>query len=236
MAMDIIIMVDSILKDKAFKLKGRLYTLTVLQLASTDTDVVMAQLVELTSKAPLMFSNTPIILDLNNLKVDFARFDALITCLKTHNLIPVGVQSSEPKLASYAKEKGFALLHSSSNQDKQYEETAAEPVKTANKMLTSPVRSGQQAVCKGGDLIVASSVSHGAELLADGNIHVYGALRGRALAGISGDVSARIFCQSLDAELVSIAGHYKLSDAMEPVDKPCQIFLKDGLICIEALC
>ncbi|MRB49474.1 septum site-determining protein MinC, partial [Bacillus thuringiensis] len=80
-------------------------------------------------------------------------------------------------------------------------------------------------VCKGGDLVITASVSHGAELLADGNIHVYGALRGRALAGISGDKQARIFCHSLEAELVSIAGFYRLSDAITPQPGPCQIFL-----------
>jgi septum site-determining protein MinC len=97
------------------------------------------------------------------------------------------------------------------------------------------VRSGQQFVAKGGDLIVTSSVSHGAELLADGSIHIYGALRGRALAGLSGDVDARIFCHSLEAELVSIAGYYRLSDAIEPVNAPCQIFLVGEQIHIERL-
>ncbi len=97
------------------------------------------------------------------------------------------------------------------------------------------MRSGQQVVAKGADLIVTSSVSHGAELLADGNIHVYGTLRGRALAGISGDIEARIFCQSLDAELVSIAGFYRISDAIEPVNGPCQIYLANEHIVVEPL-
>ena len=103
------------------------------------------------------------------------------------------------------------------------------------KLVTTPVRSGQQVVAKGADLIITSSVSHGAELLSDGNIHVYGALRGRALAGISGDLEARIFCQSLEAELVSIAGFYRLSDAIEPMNGPCQIYLLDEHIVIEPL-
>jgi septum site-determining protein MinC len=90
-------------------------------------------------------------------------------------------------------------------------------------------------VSKGGDLVITASVSHGAELLADGNIHVYGALRGRALAGIAGDKNARIFCQSLEAELVSIAGFYRLSDAIEPIASPCQIFIHDERIQIELI-
>ena len=134
----------------------------------------------------------------------------------------------------------MAVLHASSTHDKPLIEDVLpeESVVSTNitKILTTPVRSGQQAVSKDGDLIVTASVSHGAELLADGNIHVYGALRGRALAGISGDRSARIFCQSLDAELVSIAGFYRLSDAIEPHAGPCQIYLQEEHICIEALC
>lgn len=86
---------------------------------------------------------------------------------------------------------------------------------TNTRVITEPVRSGQQIYARGGDLLVLAPVSHGAELLADGHIHVYGPLRGRALAGVTGDTEAHIFCQSLEAELVSIAGQYKISEDME---------------------
>lgn len=98
------------------------------------------------------------------------------------------------------------------------EEKAEEPVEPAlpvvrpTKMITAPVRGGMQIYAAGGDLIVLAPVSPGAELLADGNIHVYGPMRGRALAGVKGDTSARIFCQQLGAELVSIAGNYKVAE------------------------
>jgi septum site-determining protein MinC len=136
---------------------------------------------------------------------------------------------------------GLAVLKASANQDKALmEESFESPIKQMNetiktKLLTLPVRSGQQVVSKGGDLVITAAVSHGAELLADGNIHVYGALRGRALAGIAGDKQARIFCQSLDAELVSIAGYYCLSDVITPQAVPCQIYLQDDRIQIEPL-
>src|SRR6266550_4664154 len=81
-----------------------------------------------------------------------------------------------------------------------------------------PVRSGTQIYARGADLVVTAPVSPGAEIMADGNIHVYGVLRGRALAGASGDVEARIFCSRLEAELVSIAGHYLVSDQL-PVEQ-----------------
>ena len=87
-----------------------------------------------------------------------------------------------------------------------------EPEVRPTRIITSPVRGGQQIYAQGGDLIVTASVSPGAELLADGNIHVYGAMRGRALAGIKGNTKARIFCQQMTAEMVSIAGQYKVCE------------------------
>jgi septum site-determining protein MinC len=84
------------------------------------------------------------------------------------------------------------------------------------RLVTEPVRSGTQIYARGTDLIVTAAVSAGAELVADGHIHVYGALRGRALAGAGGDVEARIFCSRLEAELVSIAGRYLVSEQLPP--------------------
>jgi septum site-determining protein MinC len=101
-----------------------------------------------------------------------------------------------------------------------------------SKVVHQPIRSGQQVYAQDGDLIVLSSVSAGAEILADGNIHVYGTLRGRALAGVKGDTTARIFCQSLAAELVSIAGQYKISEDIDrsALGKAAQVYLdKDAL-------
>lgn len=111
------------------------------------------------------------------------------------------------------------------------------PAPMQSKIITTPVRSGQQVYAAGGDLIVMSSVSAGAEILADGNIHVYGALRGRALAGVRGDSKARIFCQSLEAELISIAGSFKLDEDLrgELWKKPAQASLSDEALNITGL-
>ena len=83
----------------------------------------------------------------------------------------------------------------------------------------------------------AEAVSSGAELIARGNIHVYGLLRGRAMAGAEGDESARIFCQRLDAELLAVAGLYRTSENLEPelLNRPVQVFLQDERLCVEAL-
>jgi septum site-determining protein MinC len=103
-----------------------------------------------------------------------------------------------------------------------------------NKLITQPVRSGQRVYAKG-DLIVTATVSAGAEIMAEGNIHVYGTLRGRALAGVLGNVESRIFCSDLQAELISIAGIYQLSDDLSPetAHKPVQISLDNQTLIIK---
>nr|MDQ2693913.1 septum site-determining protein MinC [Pseudomonadota bacterium] len=110
-------------------------------------------------------------------------------------------------------------------------------VASANKLISQPVRSGQQMYAPDGDLILLGTVNAGAEVLADGNIHIYGHLRGRALAGARGNREARIFCQSLEAELVSIAGRYRVFEEMDAEVRgtPTQIFLADDRLIIEPL-
>ncbi|TGN42183.1 septum site-determining protein MinC, partial [Paracoccus liaowanqingii] len=106
-----------------------------------------------------------------------------------------------------------------------------------NKVIRSPVRSGQMIVADQGDLTVIGSVASGAELVASGNIHVYGPLRGRAMAGCHGDESAHIFCQSLDAELVAIAGLYRTSETLEDAARQrcTHIYLEDEKLRMEVI-
>ena len=128
--------------------------------------------------------------------------------------------------------KASDIRHESQSAKKKPEirENASE---IGSRLITTPIRSGQQVYAQGGDLIIAASVSPGAELLADGNIHVYGTLRGRALAGINGNENARIFCYGLEAELVSIAGQYKVFEEHNELHHgPKQLFLRDGQLII----
>ena len=106
-----------------------------------------------------------------------------------------------------------------------------------SRVVTRPVRSGQQIYAEGADLIVLAQVGEGAEVLADGHIHIYGTLRGRALAGVKGDESARIFCQQLEAELVSVAGNFILQDGLPKslLKKPAQISLQGERVVVEGL-
>jgi septum site-determining protein MinC len=116
------------------------------------------------------------------------------------------------------------------------EERRAQPA-AGFMLVTRPVRSGQRVYAPGGDLSVVAPVSSGAELMADGNIHVYGPLRGRAMAGTKGDTRARIFCQDLQAELISVAGHYRVSENIpaELKGAPVQIYLDKQVLRIERL-
>lgn len=105
------------------------------------------------------------------------------------------------------------------------------------KIIQEPVRSGQQIYARNGDLIVLAPVSHGSELLADGNIHVYGPLRGRALAGVTGDTKTHIFCKSIEAELISIAGQYKISEDIDETlwETAVDIYFEDDRLHIRPL-
>lgn len=232
-------MTDNLLKSQAFKLKGRLYTLTVLHILDTDYTNFESYLADVITKAPRMFEKAPVVLDFSSIQQPVV-LEKFCQILRAQGLIPVAIQCADISLQTSAIAMGIAIISGSSEHDKVFideapsrSEPPSETIKT--KLLTTPVRSGQQIVSLGGDLVVVSSVGHGAELLAEGNIHVYGALRGRALAGIDGNKQARIFCHLLDAELVSIAGFYRLRDEIDPPSGPCQIYLQDEHIHIEPL-
>jgi septum site-determining protein MinC len=104
-------------------------------------------------------------------------------------------------------------------------------------VVRQPVRSGQTIYAEGTDLVILAPVNSGAEVIADGHVHIYSTLRGRAVAGARGMTDARIFCQKLDAEFVAIAGAYVLSDDLRPEHrgKPVQIYLEDGVCRVAAL-
>jgi septum site-determining protein MinC len=231
-------MVTETVSSQAFKLKGRLYTLTVVHMLNADKNLFKEQVLKAVKTAPRLFEATPVILDCSFLADE--NFDLVWTCacLKKHGMLVIAVQSALPEHIALAAKIGLPVLSSSSTQDKNFvaEESKEEAKSHEARLHNTPVRSGQQIASPYGDLIITSAVSYGAELLAAGNIHVYGALRGRALAGINGNKDVRIFCQSLDAELVSIAGVYCLSDAIRAINYPCQIFLQNERIQVAALC
>lgn len=208
-----------------FQLKGGLYPLTALQLLGTQLDDFSLQLTDKIKQAPKFFYQAPVVIDLQKLENgELLDFKKLKTILLAHHLIPVGIKSASSDAQTLAIAAGFAILQERSTKTEEIAktETTTDPLPRTmlnqnSKVISEPVRSGQQIYAQGGDLIILGSVSHGAELLADGHIHIYGPLRGRALAGVTGDTSARIFCQSLEAELISVAGQYKISEDIEKI-------------------
>lgn len=207
----------------AFELKGRMATLTVVRLLSSDVETVVAQLTAKLAEAPRLLRGAPMLLDLEAVDARVLDLADLAERMREVGAVPVAVrgQGVDERRAQRA---GLGLLTA----DEETPRHDPLPKPPPPRVLDSPVRSGQQIYARGRDLIVLGAVGPGAEVLADGDIHVYGALRGRALAGVQGEGRARIFCVELEAELVSVAGHYQVSDRFaELLGRPAQVRLDD---------
>jgi septum site-determining protein MinC len=232
------------LYSPALEFKGSLLTLMVLHLFDSDSQRIAEQLAEKISKAPGFFQHAPVVIDLQAVQDENSEVDLpeLVRLLRNYGLIPVAVRGANPQQREMALSTNLGLLTDTKPvRTRSYPELEPVPVTLAipsnSKIVTQPVRSGQQLVALQGDLIVLSTVSHGAEILAHRHIHVYGVLRGRALAGVNGDGEARIFCQQLEAELVSVAGQYQVNEDFPDNlrGNPAQIFLEEELLKIEPL-
>lgn len=238
--------------DMSFQLKGSVITVVVLELLHYDAADLAIQLKEKIDQAPQFFVNSPVLINLQKLDNPEAitnLMPLLATC-RNFGLLPVGFAAVPENLQEMVAETELAILPPPGERASKRplipadeppaaprDKEPVQPPPRQSKVITRPVRSGQQVYAEGADLIVLAQVSEGAEVLADGHIHVYGALRGRALAGVNGDTSARIFCQSMEAELVSVAGNFLLKDAFadQYLKKPAQIHLTDETLCVESL-
>lgn len=211
----------------AFQLKGSSFTATVLELQSVSLADIKAQLGARTLDAAAWLQQSPVILSLEKVTDAPADWSAIVTMCRAHGVSLVGVRAPKPMHEALAS-IGLPVLTSlrPKTAEKIYDadghrvavETAAPAERPASLVITQPVRGGQQ-IYSAGDLVILAPVSAGAEVLADGHIHIYGPLRGRALAGVQGDISAQVFCQSLEAELVSIAGRYRVADDLRSDDR-----------------
>ncbi len=225
--------------------QGALFTVMVVRAGMLRDAAFAHELAQQVERSPRFFRHAPVLLDLKG-GGDFttaAEFAEARQLLREHTLTLVGVQNAEPAQFEAAAAAGLASFAPTATQParRTARSAAAAPPpepraspRAAARLVTTPVRSGTQIYARGTDLVVTAAVSPGAELVADGNIHVYGPLRGRALAGASGDTSARIFCSRLDAELVSIAGRYLVSEQLPPEQQglPVQIALVDDRLTV----
>jgi len=219
---------------KVLELKGGLQPLTELKVYVDDLSRLESQLVAKVAQAPSFFTGAPVVIDLEPLGLSGPSFAlaGLVALLRKQGLVPVAVRGGNGIIEHLAIENDLGVLPS--RRQREAQEVIEQPATpSAARVIRQPVRSGQQIYVRGGDLVILAPVSPGAEVLADGHIHVYAPLRGRALAGAQGDIEARIFCRALEAELISIAGCYKIAEDIDPAlrRQAVQIFLEgDALI------
>ncbi|MCK5876620.1 MAG: septum site-determining protein MinC [Candidatus Marithrix sp.] len=221
----------------AIEFKGSLLTLMILHILENDSAEISKQLIEKISKVPDFFQQAPVVIDLTVVQdTDNEILLDLIKLLREQGLIPVAVKNGNANQNKTAISNNLGILKETQSARPQQQPDKELSYSTA-KIINQPVRSGQQIVAPEGDLVIMSTVSHGAEILAHQNIHIYGTLRGRALAGFNGNIKARIFCQNFNAELVSIAGQYQVNEDLPDNlrGKPAQIYLEDNVLKIEPL-
>lgn len=236
----------------ALEFKSTTYSVPVLIPYTHDLTVIEHQLQQKINQAPEFFRNSPILIDLQELNKQSTSLDVAkcIGLLRKLALLPIGIRGGlhAQNVAALALDiPKISAQQNISHQEaaQKLEKIIPEPEpesgpetseQTITRIVTQPVRSGQRVYAHG-DLIVLAQVSAGAEIMAEGNIHVYGTLRGRALAGIQGNTEARIFCSDLQAELISIAGNYKISEDLDESvrNKPVQIYLNDLALIIQDL-
>ncbi|CUU24265.1 Septum site-determining protein minC [Duffyella gerundensis] len=223
------------------ELKGSSFTLSVIHLHHTQPEVVSQALQDKIDQAPAFLKNAPVVLNVSSLN-GAVNWKEMQQAIAATGLRIVGVSGcKDDALKRMITRAGLPVL-SEGKESKPQAEALPEPIVQAaeaskTRIINTPVRSGQQIYARNADLIVTSSVSAGAELVADGNIHIYGTMRGRALAGASGDRDCQIFCTSLSAELVSIAGEYWIMDQLpaEFFGKAARLCLQDGVLTIKTL-
>lgn len=242
---------------EAFDLKGTMASFTVLRLRSTDVELCERQLRVKTAQLPSLFLDAPVLVDLGALGDAAAAlpFADLVRAMRACKLVPVAAANVPEELRGAVSDAGLGLWRAPLGGrprpalDADVETPAPEPVApspapvaarppfTGPVVVTNPVRGGQVIHARDNDMVILAPVNPGAQVIADGHLHVYAPLRGRAVAGATGLPGARIFCQKLEAELVAVSGAYVMADEIPPRlrGSAVQIFL-DGEECrIQAL-
>ena len=231
------------------ELKGTTFTISVLHLSDGNPDRIRQLLEAKVAQAPQFFNCAPLVLNVERLS-DIPDFEQLRELVESEDFVLVGITGARDEaMKTAAKAAGLAVMVSGKSRKAEPVALAPapEPVEVAQvapvqtleptKVHVGPVRSGQQLYAAGTSLVVLGSVSPGAEVIADDSIHIYGALRGRAIAGAKGNPLARIYCQQLQAELLSIAGTFQLSDALPAglIQEPVHIRLDNEQLRIDRI-
>ena len=236
-------------------LKSAQLPVVAMVLKTTDVASIAAELAARRADDPEFFDNDPVLIDLALVQGSEAvpDFIALVALLRSHHTVPVAVRGGNAAQTAAALAAGLvaarevAPARTESAEDVKAAGAEVRGVDVARDMpmpssatvvVDKPLRSGQQVYARGADLVVLAVVSFGAEVIADGNIHVYAPLRGRAIAGARGNTEARIFSTCLEPQLVSIAGIYRTTETALPdnvAGKPAQVRLEGEKLIIEPL-
>ncbi|MEO5660948.1 MAG: septum site-determining protein MinC [Polaromonas sp.] len=237
-----------------FEIKSANFPLVALLLKSGDLAAVAREMTQRFGDIPDFFDQDPLVIDLTPMQrsgpTDTAAIDfpALLDLLASYRLLPIAVKGGSPAQMAAAQQAGLlpapdAQLLTPRPASAEVPTQPPQPLQQLQQqpqlhaaplgalVIDKPLRSGQQVYARGRDLVVLSIVNAGAEVIADGHIHVYAPLRGRAIAGARGNTEARIFALALDAELLSIAGIYRTSDIPLPPEvagRATQVRLVDG--------
>lgn len=234
--------------QRSIRIKGRSFLAVVLS-PEAPLDQWLERLDDLAARSAGFFLSRPVVLDASELSLDKARLKALLAALTERNVGIMGIEGVRPSMI----EPG---MPPSLKGGKPASDVEVEPVAIAAELpeekprasgevravvqslvINEPVRSGQSIMFPEGDVTVIGSVASGAEIIAGGSVHIYGALRGRAMAGSLGNVSARIFCRKLEAELLAIDGVYKVAEDIDDKlrGQPVQLWLENDTIKAEKL-
>ncbi|MGX9720674.1 septum site-determining protein MinC [Stenotrophomonas acidaminiphila] len=243
--------------EQAGELKIGQVGIANLRIRTLDVERLVQEMRERVARAPKLFGRAAVILDFGGLSrvPDHATAQALLDGLRDAGVLPVALAYGTTEVEQLSVQLGLPLLAKFRAQYERAEaappapaparrapEPAPAPAPAASaaqpgRMQLGAVRSGQQLYAENCDLTVLSTVGAGAEVIADGSIHIYGTLRGRALAGAQGNTGARIFCRDFHAELVAIAGRYKVLDDIPDNlrGKAVQVWLEQDQVMIAAL-
>ena len=215
----------------SYVLSGKNAPLTEFRPLSAETGQLLAQLAEQVRRSPGFFTHCLVQLDLSALgeSQDSLDLPALVLGLRELGLVPALLKDGSAAQCEIARSLGLGLAGTQRGAPKQEERGVT--------VQQGGLRSGQKAYARGGDLVILGPVNSGAEALADGSVHVYGPLRGRAMAGVTGDTRARIFCRALHAELLSVAGLYKTSESMDEQlqGRSIQVYLEGERLVMEPI-
>lgn len=232
--------------NPCFEIKSADLSLVALLLKTTDVAEVARALKQQMAESPGFFDQDPVVIDVSALSLpddETIDLSSLMAILREHALVPLAIKGAPAKLLLLAKGLGLvdasdarirrsvALAEAPTPQAPRVEQVPTPPTPTGAMRIDKPLRSGQQIYAKGRDLIVMGMVNAGAEVIADGHIHVYGTLRGKAIAGARGNASAQIFAQAMEPELISIAGVYRTSEnplSKDVLGQPAQVSLQSG--------